>query len=52
VYLLENTPLPGWGISADVIWANKYERVEEKKEESMKKKGQRQKKKGKLQSKW
>ncbi len=33
VYILENTPPPGGGngISADVIWGKKYEKVKRKK---------------------
>jgi hypothetical protein len=30
VYILENTPLGGGGISADVIWREKYEKAKRK----------------------
>ncbi len=41
-------PLPLLGGSADATWGEKYEKLEEKKEDSVKEKGEKQKKRGNL----
>jgi hypothetical protein len=46
VYILENTPPWGGGISADVIWGKKYEKVKRKRGENLKEKGRKGKEKG------
>jgi hypothetical protein len=43
---LENTPPPGGGISADVIWGKKYENAKNKKGENLKEKGRKGEEKG------
>ncbi len=50
-YILENTPLGGGGISANVIWRKKYEKVKRNRGKMQKKKKERREKRKKVERK-